>query len=216
MADEIRESKEVSLTFPADWPIPADCKGLFFVQKPMSGVADPQVAYYSCSPQPDQPWRGPKILYRAVGSGASGAKPEPLVDALSDEPCTSCISSLSDSDLGTKVATPDGSSRSDAGPEATLTTPNNSSLSDSEDKVTMSKHSSSSDSETVTLDHSSPSDSEAKVVETDGSSPSDLGVKAVITDNKKIELFIKGEQGDRKSSASPTMELKILTFARGS
>jgi prepilin-type N-terminal cleavage/methylation domain-containing protein len=138
MSDEIRESKEVSLTLPVGWSMPADCKELFFIQKPISGVADPQVAYYSCAPQPDEPWKGPKVLYRAVGSSASGAKAEPLVDALSNEPLLNCKSSPS---------------------------------------------------------------------------PSDLGVKAAITDNKKIELCIKGEQ---RSSASPTIELRVLTYARGS
>jgi prepilin-type N-terminal cleavage/methylation domain-containing protein len=138
MSDEIRESKEVSRTLPVGWSMPADCVGLFFVQKPLSGVADPQVGYYSCPPQLHEPWKGPKVLYRAVGSSASVTEVYPLVDALSNEPLINCTSSPS---------------------------------------------------------------------------PSDLGVKAVITDSKKIELCIKGDQ---KPSASPTIELKVLTYARGS
>jgi prepilin-type N-terminal cleavage/methylation domain-containing protein len=137
MSDEIRESREVSLTLPVGWSMPG-CEALFFVQKPMSGVADPQVGYYSCPPSVGDLWKGPRVLYRAVTPLPTGNEKHPLVDALSDEPLTNCKS---------------------------------------------------------------------------GPSASDLGVKAVITDSKKIELCIKGDQ---KSSASPTIELKVLTFARGS
>jgi prepilin-type N-terminal cleavage/methylation domain-containing protein len=138
MSDEVRESKQVSLTLPVGWSMPADCQGLFFIQKPTSGVADPQVGYYSCSPPSSEPWQGPKVLYRAVGSSASVTEYFPLVDALSNQPLTNCTSSPS---------------------------------------------------------------------------PSDLGVKAVVTDSKKIELCIKG---DLRSSASPTLELKVMTYARDS
>jgi prepilin-type N-terminal cleavage/methylation domain-containing protein len=138
ISDEIRESKEVSLAPPPGWSM-VGCEALFYVQKPMTGVADPQVAYYSCPPPAGELWKGPKVLYRATTALPTGSEKNPLVDALSDQSLANCKSS------------------------------------------------------------SSPSDT--------------LGIKAVITDGKKVELCIKGVQN---SSASSTIELKVLTFARGS
>jgi prepilin-type N-terminal cleavage/methylation domain-containing protein len=138
MSDEIRESKEVSLTPPVGWAM-SGCEALFFIQKPTTGIADPQVAYYSCPPTTDELWKGPRILYRAVASTPTANEKHPLVDALSDQPLIHCTSSSSSLD--------------------------------------------------------------------------NLGVKAIITDRKKIELCIKGNQ---PSSASSTIELKVLTYARGS
>jgi prepilin-type N-terminal cleavage/methylation domain-containing protein len=138
MSDEIHESKEVSLTPPVGWAM-SGCEALFFIQKPTTGIADPQVAYYSCPPTAGKLWKGPRVLYRAVTSTPTANEKHPLVDALSNQPLTNCTSS---------------------------------------------------------------------------SSPlNNLGVKAVITDRKKIELCIKGEQS---SSAPSTIELRVLTFARGS
>lgn len=136
ISDEIHESKEVTLTPFSGWSM-AGCDALFFVQKPTTGVADPQVAYYSCPPAVGELWKGPKVLYRATTALPTGNEKHPLVDALSDQPLSNC-----------------------------------------------------------------------------GPSPSDtLGIKAVITEGKKVELCIKGVQN---SSASSTIELKTLTFARGS
>jgi prepilin-type N-terminal cleavage/methylation domain-containing protein len=136
--DEIHESKEVFLASPSGWSM-AGCEALFFIQKPTTGVADPQVAYYSCPPAAGELWKGPKVLYRATTALPMDDEKHPLVDALSDEPLANCKSS------------------------------------------------------------SSPSNT--------------LGIKAVITDSKKVELCIKGIQN---SSAASTIELKTLTFARGS
>jgi prepilin-type N-terminal cleavage/methylation domain-containing protein len=138
ISDEIHESKEVLLAPPSGWSM-TGCDALFFVQKPTTGVADPQVAYYSCPPAAGELWKGPKVLYRATTALPTGNEKHPLVDALSDQPLANCKSSLSPSDT--------------------------------------------------------------------------LGIRAAITDGKKVELCIKGAQN---SSASSTIELKTLTFARGS
>jgi prepilin-type N-terminal cleavage/methylation domain-containing protein len=136
ISDEIHESKEVFLAPPSGWSM-AGCDALFFVQKPTTGVADPQVAYYSCPPTTGELWKGPKVLYRATTALPTGNEKHPLVDALSDQPLANCSPSPSDT----------------------------------------------------------------------------LGIKAVITEGKKVELCIKGVQN---SFASSTIELKTLTFARGS
>lgn len=136
MADEVREARAITVGPPAGWTSPGGCDGIFSLVKP--NPAEPNVAYYVCSPPGGTLWQGSKVLYRATTSPTTLASAEPLIDALSTQPMTNCTGSPS---------------------------------------------------------------------------PNNLGIKAV-PDGKKIEICLKGVQSSL--SQSPTLELKIVAFARGS
>jgi prepilin-type N-terminal cleavage/methylation domain-containing protein len=85
IADDARESNNLSTTLPTSWTgwtIPTGYTGVFFLTKPAGTPGGSQVAYYKRQKLPgatSPEWRGPEIIYRATTSNTGG---DALVDSI--------------------------------------------------------------------------------------------------------------------------------------
>jgi prepilin-type N-terminal cleavage/methylation domain-containing protein len=85
MADDLRESNNISTSMPASWTgwtVPAGYSGVLFVTKSPGTPGGSQVAYYLREKLPGATspvWQGPQIIYRATATNNEG---DALVDSI--------------------------------------------------------------------------------------------------------------------------------------